>query len=184
VWLDHGKMLKDGHAPDVVAAYLENVNQAEEQHHAAARGGQEATPDPTRAVCIDAVELLDAADAEVTAARTGAPLRVRVHLEATETVAGAVVSVGIRHENGLSLARSAMKADTGQLFEGRVHVDLDVPELPFGAGEFPVDVDVFDSHHMVRFDHREQAAVIHVVPGGTPSDSVVDLKGTWSGPRA
>jgi lipopolysaccharide transport system ATP-binding protein len=183
-WLDHGKLLLDGPAPDVVAAYLENVNAAEDQHHASAREGQEATTDPTKAVRIESVRLLDGNDAELTSARTGASLRVRVHLTADEPVTGATVSVAIRHENGLTLARSAMRADTAQLFEGPLYVDLDVAELPFGAGEFPVDVDVFDSHHMVRFDHREQAAVIHVVPGGTPTDSVIDLKGQWSGPRA
>jgi lipopolysaccharide transport system ATP-binding protein len=187
VWLDHGQLLRDGPAPDVVTAYLDHVDEAEEQRHVSARGGAAADAvitDPTRAVAIEAVELLDADGREVQTAHTGAPLRVRVHLLAKEPVTGAVVGVGIRHENGLTLARSVMRADDGQRFEGAVYVDLDIDELPFGTGEFRVDVDVHDSHRMVRFDHREQAVALHVVSGGTPLDSVIDLKGRWSAPRS
>ena len=74
--------------------------------------------------------------------------------------------MSIRHENGLALARSSMRTDRAQRFDGAAHVDLDIDEVPFGVGEFAVDVDVHDSHHMVRFDHREQAVVLHVAPAG------------------
>jgi lipopolysaccharide transport system ATP-binding protein len=179
VWLDHGQMLRDGPAPEVVAAYLDQVNQAEEQRHAAAGAG---VADPTRALAIEAVEMLGADDEPLASARTGAPARVRVHLVAKEPVSGVVIGLGIRHENGLTLARSTMKTDPALTFEGPLHVDLDIDRLPFGAGDYSVDIDVHDSHHMVRFDHREQAAVLHVAPVGAATDSVVDLDGRWSGP--
>jgi ABC-type polysaccharide/polyol phosphate transport system ATPase subunit len=181
VWLDHGRMLQEGPAPDVVAAYLDHVNETEEQHHAAAAG---AATDGTRAVTIESVELLDGDGRELSSARTGGPLRIRVHLVAKEAVTGAVVGVAIRHENGLTLARSAMRTDPSQHFEGASYVEIAIDELPFGAGEFAVDVDVHDSHHMVRFDHRERAAVLHVVSSGSMADSLVDLKARWSVPAA
>src|SRR6185503_15429593 len=97
VWLDHGRMLADGPAPDVCTAYLDQVNASEDERHATARevelegiaAGITPVVDPARAVSITGVELLDPAqDRELQTVRTGAPLRLRVHLLAKEPVTG------------------------------------------------------------------------------------------------
>jgi lipopolysaccharide transport system ATP-binding protein len=179
IWLDHGRMMRDGAAPEVVEAYLDSVNAAEDERHATSEHIAIAM-DPTRAVAIEAVELLDADGKPMQTIRTGVPLRLRIHLVAKEAVTGAIVGMSIRHETGLTLARSAMPIDRSRRFDGALYVDLDIDELPFGAGELSIDVDVHDSHRMVRFDHREQAAVLHVMPSGSAESGVIDLKGRWS----
>jgi ABC-type molybdate transport system ATPase subunit len=186
LWLDHGHVLADGPAPDVVHRYLGQVNQAEEDRHTSARvaAGTAVDGDPTRALQIDGVELLSPLDEPVETVRSGAAVRLRVHLRALTPVTGAVVGVNIRHENGLLLARAPMKARGRSQWEGNVHADLDIDELRLGPGEYLLDVDVHDSHRMVRFDHREAALTLHVQPGDASVEGLFDLQGRWSGPVA
>jgi lipopolysaccharide transport system ATP-binding protein len=184
VWLDHGVMKLDGPATDVVQAYLNQVNASEEQRHhdAAVAAGTAGTTSPAGLLTLGSIEQLDGEGRTVTTLRSGDPARLRIHYYARETVTDALFGVGIRHETGLQLARTVMRPGEQKVFEGEGHVDLEIDRLPLGPGEYHVDVDVHDSHRMVRFDHCDDAAVLHVQPGDELLEGLVDLHGRWSGP--
>jgi lipopolysaccharide transport system ATP-binding protein len=187
-WLDHGELRLDGPAPDVVQAYLKQVNASEEQRHQDARtaapGTDAARSAPAAVLSLGPVEQLDGRGRPVTTLESGAPARLRINFDAQQPVTDALFGVSIRHETGLQLSRTVMRPGGQQVFEGAGHVDLEIARLPLGPGEYHVDVDVHDSHRMVRFDHCEDAAVLHVHAGEELLEGVVDLGARWSGPSA
>jgi ABC-2 type transport system ATP-binding protein/lipopolysaccharide transport system ATP-binding protein len=189
-WLDHGHLQLDGPAPEVVHAYLAQVNRNEEERHEIVAHGpstgeiEAIAGADGRPLRVDGIELIDAQGHVVQTVRSGEATRVRVHYQAKEPVTGAVFSLGVKHETGLQLARAAMPpGDTATRFEGSGYVDFDMPHLLLAPGEFSLDVDVHDSHNMVRFDHREDAIVLHVQPGEGRTEAIFDLQGTWSKPQ-
>jgi lipopolysaccharide transport system ATP-binding protein len=189
IWLDHGQLKQDGPANDVVKAYLKQVNANEEQRHQDERittASHEAIGGEVvgSGLSIDEVELLDGEGRPVTTLRSGDPARLRIHYRADDAVTDALFGVGIRHETGLLLARSVMRPGAQQVFKGDGYVDCAIDRLALGAGEFRVDVDVHDSHRMVRYDHREDAALLHVHAGDELLEGIVDLQPRWSGPVA
>jgi lipopolysaccharide transport system ATP-binding protein len=196
-WLDHGELQIDGPASEVVQAYLKLVNQHEDERHEsgllkaqalalalAETGGPATVAGDQRPLRIDGVDLLDTVGTVVQTVRTGDPARLRVHYVATQTTTDAVISLNVKHENGLLLARAVMQPNADVVFDDMGFVDFDIPNVQLAPGEFSVDVDVHDSHGMVRLDHRENAITLHVQPGDDLIDGIFDLRGRWSAPTS
>lgn len=198
-WLDHGHLRAEGPAAEVVVGYLGQVDEEEEERLAAqgaehpeahAEGAPREEIDvsaPFRPISVEGVEFLDAGGEPTVVARTGAPLRVRLHYDASQPVESPLFSFAVENVHGLHLATPGMRPGAGPsvTLDGRGHVDYEIDRLVLTPGEYVLSVAVHDSHGLVRFHHRERAYSLKVQAGDDPFGAgAIDLLGRWTVPSS
>ncbi len=193
-WLDHGRLLESGPAPDVVRSYLEQVNTVEAERlesdelRRIAEGGvaQLDLDAGQKPITIRAVEFVDDDGRHVPAAHTGKPLTVRVHYDAHRPVERPNFSFAVEDMAGVHIANPGVR--TGDrlpdlVLSGQGHIDYRIPSLALGPGEYDLSVAIHDAHGMVRLDYQDRTVVLHVQPGDEPIMGKIDLLGTWAAPQ-
>ena len=194
-WLDHGRLLESGPAPDVVRSYLEQVNTVEAERivtddakrmAALANTPQLDLDDGQKPITIESVEFVDERGEHLAVAATGRPLTVRVHYDAHRPVDRPNFSFAVEDMAGVHLANPGVR--TGDrtpdlVLEGRGYVDYAVDRLALGPGEYDLSVAIHDAHGMVRLDYQARTVVLHVQPGDEPIMGKIDMLGTWATPR-
>jgi lipopolysaccharide transport system ATP-binding protein len=187
-WLDHGRLQMTGSASEVVRAYLDHVNTAQNERLAEASTepermlGDSSRRWGTREVEVLGFELLDASGNVLTAARAGDALTIRIRYRAKNPVAQPVFGLGFTTESGVRVAGPNTRfagVDTG-LVHGEGYVDYVTDRLALMPGTWHLSVAVVDETMLHTYDHLDQMYQFHVQPGSSPERfGLVDLHGRW-----
>jgi lipopolysaccharide transport system ATP-binding protein len=190
VWLDHGRIMREGSALEIADAYLAQVNAAERSrlHDDEADGDLELAEvgrRGTQEASVTGVEFLDDAGRPTLVATPGLPLTIRLHYRTSEAIDDPVFGVGFHTEAGVHLSGPNTKLagrHIGRLC-GAGYIDYRLDRLPFNPGQYLVSAAIVDDGMLHVFDYRDRAFALHVQPGrGSPPQGLLDLAGKWSGP--
>jgi ABC-type polysaccharide/polyol phosphate transport system ATPase subunit len=175
-WLDHGSLLKEGNAHDVVTTYLESVRDDRRAREHAAEA-QAAETDATPGWGIDDVQLLDGAGHPIDLLRTGSPVTVRVAVDAP-AAASVALAISIYRTDGVHVAGPVHPFSTSG--SGRYVVDYRVARFALAGGAYDVSVALLDQHLQRTHTALHRAARLDVTPGDDGAvGGVVALDGSW-----
>jgi len=103
-WLEHGEVQQSGPATTIIRSYLERVNNQEAARNAEISSERTDDPNSLRAgsgqIRTQSISLMNAQSTPLDHAETGSTTRFRVTLNATESILGPNVRLGIQHEGG------------------------------------------------------------------------------------
>jgi ABC-type polysaccharide/polyol phosphate transport system ATPase subunit len=176
-WLDHGALVKDGSAHDVVNAYLDSVRDDRRAHEHAA-GGVLSPEEAEGGWHIAAVQLIDSVGRQVEVIESGAPLTIRVEVQAArdEDVA---LAIGLYRTDGVHVAGPVHSFRTAG--PGRRVVDYRMPAVPLAAGTYDVSIRLLDDHLTRTHAERRRSARLDVNSDRAADvGGLVALGGTWS----
>jgi ABC-type multidrug transport system ATPase subunit len=187
-WLDHGRLQMTGTAPEVVRAYLDRVNTAQNERLAEASDESEDIVEQsarrwgTREIEVLGFELLDANGTVIASARAGDPLTIRIRFRAKDPVTQPVFGLGFTTDNGVRVAGPNTRfagVNTG-LVRGEGYVDYVTDRLALMPGTWHLSVAVVDETMLHTYDHLDQFYQFHVQPGSSYERfGIVDLHGRW-----
>ncbi len=189
-WLDHGHLQKVGPAADVVRAYIDVVNAAENERRTAdgtvtiaESDAEPGTPeDDDGAIQVLCVELLDAGGNPIATASTGEPLTIRVRYRARGELDSPVFRLRFVTEGGVTIAEPTTRSgdvDTN-VGPGDGHIDYLVDQLQLLPGSWQLSVIVTDSHMLRTYDRFEESFAFRVQPGSSAERyGLVDMHGRW-----
>ena len=178
-WLDHGTLLKEGDAHEVVSAYLESVSDDRRAHEQAAApvDGDAAGGDAAEGWHIRDVQFVDDAGRATQVVRTGSPVTIRVTLDVP--AAGRIaLGLGLYRTDGVHVAGPHHRFETGD--GGTRVVDYRIPRFPVAGGVYDLTVRVLDEHLQRTHTVRRRAARVDVA-SAEESDlgGLVALGGEW-----
>jgi hypothetical protein len=175
IMLEHGRVLEEGSASEVVRAYHRRVvtGPSPESHR---RDGIVATRlriHEVRAVAGDGA----VRDRFV----EGEPMALEVWLYAEDEIEGASVTVGIRDTDGRPVGSQTL--DGARLEPGRLErLRLNFPGLPMREGRFFVDVGVTTADRDAELALAERALELSVFGSDAAGSGPIRLGGTWELP--
>jgi ABC-2 type transport system ATP-binding protein len=178
-WLDHGSLMKEGEAHDVVTAYLESVrddrraNESEAGLAASDENGR-----PADGWQIGEVKLLDDEGKDAGVVSSGAPLTIRVEMESA-TDEDVALAIGLYRTDGVHVAGPVHKFRTKGA--GPRVVEYRIPHMALARGIYDVSLRLLDDHIQDTYAVRRRAARLDV-ESDTHADigGVVALGGTWT----
>jgi ABC-2 type transport system ATP-binding protein/lipopolysaccharide transport system ATP-binding protein len=183
-WLDHGSLVMEGPAVEVVDAYVEDVNRKENKRvvrtQAAhpVRGLDTTTRRGTGELEITAVDVLaDSGGLPV----MGEGLTIRVHYDAHQPITSPVFALAFYPEHGQKVAGpNSVTRDLGTL-SGPGYVDYRLDALPLQHGHWSVSLGVTNSTYTHVYDHLDRALKLTVQAGSGPAQAGdVLLPGSWT----
>jgi len=170
LWLDHGKLVMDGPAQDVTAAYERAVEQADEAELAAKFGSGEPMPHRPEIGRLDGISLAQHSAVLTASARAFVPLSLTVsgRLERTEGTADATLSI-LRVDGRRILNRRLSEAGQALPSSGPFTLSVTLDPMILGAGLYRFDLALHDAQGLIDAVHR----VVEVVDeegqfGGVP----------------
>jgi ABC-type polysaccharide/polyol phosphate transport system ATPase subunit len=168
-WIEEGRLMMVGSAPEVVDAY---TGETHEDRETTATGG---TRWGSGEVRITAVELLDAQGRPARRIRSGAEMSILVVFHAGRPVQDPVFGIGIEHIDGQLVAgtNTLRQGQTVSGVHGPGEVRVRIPHLPLAEGTYDLSVAIGDRterhdydywHRPIRFDvqHGDRIAVGYV----------------------
>ncbi len=205
-WLEHGKMLLEGNAGDVVNAYLAEVNEAEaarledadarsvelaaqarevvegESEDDAERSAlHQPAPASKRPISLGEVEFINGDGEVVPVARTHEPLTIRIHYRCNQPLPDPLFSLSIESEASVYVANPGMGGEDRARVEltGEGFVDYRLERLPLSEGRYRISVAIHSSQTPVCFDKITNARTLRVQPAERPVHGLLDLGGLW-----
>lgn len=176
-WLDHGSLVKEGEAHDVVTAYLESVRD-DRRAHEHASGDLVTDEEAEGGWHIEAVRLVDEVGRDVDVIESGSQLTVRVEVSAARDD-DVALAIGLYRTDGVHVAGPVHHFRTGG--PGRRLVDYRIPNLPLAAGTYDISTRLLDEHLARTHAVRRRAARLDVNSDrDTDVGGLVALRGTWS----
>jgi len=162
IWLNDGKIVRDGFAKEVNMAYLDYMGEKRKEMTAeerAARGETNADAEQENVV-IDAIHLLDDEENWLTKIQTGDDCTIKVHYEAKSKISDVVFLITIVRKNDGMLAYAAHTRNQDE-YE---HITIN------GEGEFKLHIDKLN---LLPSDYKVYASIEN--KGGDVLDHVEDL---------
>ena len=183
-WLDHGELQLVGTGPEVAAAYLGRVNEAEREARDAAQSAAVSTgATAAEDVVVSGVEFLDADGRASGTAIHREPCTIRISYEAARPVSNAVFGIALHSGSGVHLTGTNTKidgVDTGKI-DGAGHVDFVIESLPLTPGDYELTVAINDEFVQHVYDRHDRAWRLAVREGTTLApEGLMDLRGRWS----
>jgi len=183
-WLDHGVLQLVGTGPEVAAAYLGRVNEAEREARDAAQTAVVSTGGvAAEDVVVSGVEFLDADGRASGTAIHREPCTIRISYEAARPVSNPVFGIALHSGSGVHLTGTNTKIDdidTGKI-DGTGHVDFVIESLPLTPGDYELTVAINDEFVQHVFDRHDRAWRLAVREGTTLApEGLMDLRGRWS----
>jgi ABC-2 type transport system ATP-binding protein len=176
-WLDHGSLLKEGDAHEVVTAYLESVrDERRAREHAADAQLDAVQTDASADWRVDEVHLLDDSGHPIDLVRTGSPVTIRVALDAP-AAAPVAIAIGIYRTDGVHIAGPVHRFMTSG--SGRHVVDYSVDRFALAGGVYDVSVTLVDQHLQRTYTVLRRAMRLDVTPIDDDTGGVVALDGSW-----
>ncbi len=149
-WLEHGEVQQSGPATTIIRSYLERVNNQEAARNAEISSERTDDPNSLRAgsgqIRTQSISLMNAQSTPLDHAETGSTTRFRVTLNATESILGPNVRLGIQHEGGAlvtMLNNHRLETDLG-VVDGEFTVFVDLLNTPLLPGRYRIHIDIFD----------------------------------------
>lgn len=170
LWLDQGKLVMDGPAQEVTAAYERAVEQADEAELAAKFGSGEPIPRRPEIGNLDGISLAQHSAVLTASARAFVPLSLTVsgQLDRTEGTADATLSI-LRVDGRRILNRRLSEAGQALPSGGPFTLSVTLDPMILGAGLYRFDLTLHDADGLIDAVHR----VVEVVDeegqfGGVP----------------
>jgi len=187
-WMDHGKLMIEGKANDVVDAYLDSVNEtpvrpsppavSEEQEDDEQSGDRPGTG----AIRFNSVELIDEDNQPVRSVLNGDPSKIRLTFDVAEAVLNPIIAVHIHRADGTyvcGIATDLAKIELGMV-EGSGTIEIAIPRMGLLAGTYEFSVLAHSSDHGELLDQFERAQHISVFnTSATSATGLVDLDVRW-----
>ncbi len=166
VWLDHGTVQAVGEADDVISSYADsnlNTRHLEGGARRFGAGGAE----------ISRLELVHETRGPTSDVKTGDPVRIVVHLDATQRIVKPLFGISIESHEG-HLIWSHMTTDSGfhpaELPVGRYAFDVTIPSLPLRPGTYLISGSIHDEDGGRAVDVLQRATPFDVHLG-SPRES-------------
>jgi ABC-type polysaccharide/polyol phosphate transport system ATPase subunit len=187
IWLEHGHLIRQGKANDIVDSYLDSTYQAK-SHQPVELAEVTETTDAitgTGEARVVSVELLDREGVRRDRFRTGDEVTIRMHYSCRQPIDHAAFGYALENSDGVYVwAHNTIDANFWiERMTGDGSVDLVIPALPLQPGTFDLTASVVNqnSHvfHLVRHCLR-----FHV-DFGVPRESggIVTFSGQWTNLR-
>jgi lipopolysaccharide transport system ATP-binding protein len=177
IWLESGEVLADGMAEAVVQRYTTYTWEKDE--------GKLQVPNGTRwgtgRVEITRVQLLDGDGEETQLFKTGEPLMVVLHYQATERVERPVFGLAIHRSDGTHITgpNTQFAGLDIAAVTGNGAVTYTVSELPLLDGLYAVSAAVHNWEDTETFDYHDRLYTFRVLPGEEEKYGIVTLDGHW-----
>jgi ABC-type polysaccharide/polyol phosphate transport system ATPase subunit len=176
-WMDHGHLVTQGYAVDVVDRYLSEVNR-----HEAERLGAAGEVEPGTAQISD-VEFLGPDGDAVLTATVGEPLTIRTRLDVDGPLRSAFLRLVIYDGDGVYVAEPRVAVDDllARTTDGRALVDYQLDSVPLRPGHYPLTV-IVENFERTHTHHRlDHAFTLQVQPGGGDGHrGIFELGGRWA----
>jgi len=177
IMLEHGRVLEEGPAGEVVRAYHRRLVTGPAEAAAARNGGE---PGRCRVHEVKAVAGDGSARDRFT---EGEPMALEVWLWSEQEQADASVTVGIRDTDGRPVGSQTL--DGVLLRSERLELlRLNFPGLPMREGRFFVDVGVMSRDRDAELALEERALELSVFGSDAAGSGPIRLGGTWELPPA
>jgi ABC-2 type transport system ATP-binding protein/lipopolysaccharide transport system ATP-binding protein len=201
-WLDHGRLVEEGLAPEVATKYLKRVNDKEQADRLAAAersvgggAGPGESPgsklpgvvdrDVARAEGIDLVDVrFVGSDGERVVAASGkGSFAIEIEFEAHDLIEHpvfgvAIHSIGGHHVSGVNTKISGYEIGT---VEGRGVMRIGMDHMQLNPGEYTLSIAITDSSIQHFFVDEFQERSLLVLEGNQlPAHGLVDLRVEWS----
>ncbi|MGQ0431984.1 MAG: ABC transporter ATP-binding protein [Microthrixaceae bacterium] len=175
-WLDNGHLMKEGHAGDVVDAYLNSVRE-ERRSHDHERVAAAAT-EATEGWGIGAIQLLGLDGGRADLVRSRDPLTIRASLEIGNDVPSAFV-MNIYRTDGVHVAGAVHRFDPSGA--KRLDIDYQIERCNLAAGVYDISVHLMDEHLERGHAERTKAVRFDVVASNQDDRlGIVALGGAWA----
>ena len=163
LWLKSGQVADYGEVMPVTSAYTIWLDQNAPKDISAVRGPE--GPNRLSGAKILDVYAVDEAGQRTESVETGNDLRIRIEYEVISPIDSLSISVSLRtKEEALYNAYSTHRDGVGvNPVIGKSHVDLVLPELGLGAGEFWVSIGLGDSKGFGFYDWNWTATHIQIM---------------------
>ena len=188
VWLDHGRVLATGPAPEVVNRYIAHVNADAAASTAQSVGGEVDPLDRvgTGEVQVTGIEVLDHQGVPTVSLVMEQPGAIRVHYNASEHLDRVVFGLGFVNELGVTAAGpNSRRQGMMSLEPGPGWIDFEMNPVLLAAGTYSVSTAVVEGGHF--FDFLDKVFTVRVVPSGVHEPGIMIQPGHWSaalaGPR-
>ena len=177
VMLDHGRVLEEGPAAEVVSAYHRRLVTAPTEA-AARRNGA------SSGICrVHEVRAIGGDGSPRDRFTEGEPMALEVWLYGEQEIEDASITVGFRDADGRPIG--AQTLDGVRLPPERLErLRLNFPGLPMREGRFFVDVSVATENRDAELARAERALELSVFGSDTAGSGPIRLGGTWELPTA
>jgi lipopolysaccharide transport system ATP-binding protein len=184
VWLEGGEARLVGSAGAVVDAYLNSVNQREQQRLAGqSSDGSEGTRRGTRELEITSVSLLGGDMQPAHVFRSHEPVTIRIHYTAHQPIQRPVFGLALFHESGLWLLGPNTRFDEIAIScaDGSGTIDYSMNALPLQSGRYLLTVAAFDEAMLHPYDYRDKQWRL-VVQGTSVREQygIIAIPGRWN----
>jgi hypothetical protein len=182
-WLDHGRVVAEGPAIEVVDAYVEDVNRRE-----STRVERAFTTEPQHG--LDTTNRRGSGEVEILGLDIvtddgglpvmGDPLTLRIRYRAHQAVINPVFALAFLPEHGQKVAGpNSVTHDLGTL-EGDGHIEYRLESLPLQHGRWKVSIGITDATYTHIYDHLDRTATLTIQAGSGPAQGGdVILPGSW-----
>ena len=180
VWLDHGEVRAIGPSYEVVAKYLDAVNEDERQQRSKKKAMVRGAPRATGSgeIRVHSVEFLNADGQADDVLTSGQPARVRMYYEAGMDLPSAVFGFMLHSETGQPIAgRNSFHSIDVPVSRGTGSVEFDMPALPVLGGNYLVSTMVSDGAHI--FDSRDRDFEVTIRSNDVSAAGLVRIPGEW-----
>jgi ABC-type polysaccharide/polyol phosphate transport system ATPase subunit len=194
VWLEHGRLMRQGKANEIVDDYLDTTYQtrADEVVEVSAVPEVSATAEVvTEAIMgsgeakVKSVELLDRSGRRRDRFRTGDEVTIRLHYSCISDIENAAFGYALENSDGVYVwAHNTIDANLWiEKLSGDGSVDLVIPALPLQPGTFELTASVVNQNSHVF--HLVRNCLRFHVDFGNPRESggIVTFSGRWTNLR-
>jgi lipopolysaccharide transport system ATP-binding protein len=172
LWIEHGSVVADGPAPQIVADYL------------ASQGAAMTLPAGhlSRDIELLGLRTLDAQGNDGDVFEMGKGMTIELDYLAHEAVTRAEFDVSFHHENGAFVGGpSGVQNDNSSGIEaGQGTIRCRIDSLPLSPATYHISASVFDGDGQVVYDHREHLSTFKIVEEATGRrGGLVRIPATW-----
>lgn len=186
IWLDHGKLMLEGTAEQVVGKYLEMTAANEEERLAQAaqrNSGQDENRWGSRKVEITDVRILGSDGQEQSVFQTGQPFSFEMDYIAHQPTPSPIFGMALHYHDGTHIT-GPNTINYGMeipVVEGRGTIRYMIPSLPLLDGLYHLSVAVVNQDDTEVFDFHSQIYTFRVLNSGEQVEQygLVTLGGTW-----
>ncbi|MDQ2871185.1 MAG: Wzt carbohydrate-binding domain-containing protein, partial [Acidobacteriota bacterium] len=141
IWLDAGRLVADGPAPDTVARYRESVAEREGEKRLAPGAAPPAGSIGSGRARVVAVRVLDARGRPSGRLRSGEPASLEMDVRADPGLRDFVFGFALSTVAGQPVfgSNTALEGLDGESFSGEARVRLEIPALSLAPGVYSVD---------------------------------------------
>ena len=156
VWLKNGRIAKIGETSAVIKSYNDWIRQKKSEIRLPSSTKQDITGDTKNILAIKEILLLDNRDNELTSAKTGDDLlmKILVHTPGCSTPYKGHIGVALNRNDNECIFAVSTKMDGLPLieFENGKEIYVKFPSLPLLAGQYYFSITVLDEYSIHPFD--------------------------------